>query len=228
MGKGAAGDISVGSSYGNVAGFIFVFNLVVGTGALALPKAMVDAGWILSLVFLGVVGLMAFVSATFVIEAQAASNAKLRHAESSAGRAPFGSVQSIEAPLLPTGVGSGGKHSPYTISSRVEMTYMGELLGSTLGDTPERGALMGGRVRNFISIAIVIYLYGDLAVYAVAIPTALSTIAKLPFLSAVDHGSASTGSGEADEEYWNYAIYLFCFIAMTLPICFFDFQKSAW
>ena len=71
-------------------------------------------------------------------------------------------------------------------------------------------------------------MYGDLAVYAVAIPTALSTIAKLPFLSAVDHGSASTGSGEADEEYWNYAIYLFCFIAMTLPICFFDFQKSAW
>ena len=48
MGRGGAGDTAIGSEYGTVSGFIFIFNLIVGTGALALPKAMNDAGWVLS------------------------------------------------------------------------------------------------------------------------------------------------------------------------------------
>jgi|EP01047_Picozoa_sp_COSAG01_P098176 hypothetical protein len=179
MGRGGAGDIAVGSSYGSVAGFIFIFNLVVGTGALALPKAMVGAGWLLSLVFLCVVAVMAFVSATFVIEAQAAANAMLRHAERGGGGAPRATGEgwtlkglqpgssSLNQPLKPAG---STPTSDYEISSRVEMTYMGELLGATLGPAgagakdAERRALMGSRVRNFYSVALVAYLYGDLAV----------------------------------------------------------------
>ena len=78
MGRGGAGDTAVGSSYGTISAFVFVFNLVVGTGTLALPRAMADAGWLLSVVFLVVVGVFAFISATFVIEAQAAANALLK------------------------------------------------------------------------------------------------------------------------------------------------------
>ena len=35
------------SSYGSFSGFIFIFNLIVGTGALALPAAMLSAGYLL-------------------------------------------------------------------------------------------------------------------------------------------------------------------------------------
>ena len=36
-----------GQSYGNVAGFVFVFNLVVGVGGLTMPLAFKDTGLIL-------------------------------------------------------------------------------------------------------------------------------------------------------------------------------------
>ena len=54
---------------------------------------------------------------------------------------------------------------------------MGELLGSP-------------RTRTFCSVMLMVYLYGDLAVYAVVIPTTLSGVARLPF----DDGSGSAGA----------------------------------
>lgn len=38
-----------GRSYGNVAGFVFVFNLVVGIGGLALPLSFSHAGMVLGM-----------------------------------------------------------------------------------------------------------------------------------------------------------------------------------
>lgn len=112
MGKGGGGDTAIGSEYGTVSGFIFIFNLIVGaqsrsenagphlpnstsasrirrlpngppnahgpplpagTGALALPRAMYDAGWVLSVVFLCVCCTAAFTTATFVVEVRARS-----------------------------------------------------------------------------------------------------------------------------------------------------------
>ena len=91
-------------------------------------------------------------------------------------------------------------------------------------------------------MALVIYLYGDLAVYAVGIPTALSHVASLHYdwvhvlghateRHAADfHGNstaarAGLAAAEADGSYF---VYLLGFAALTLPICFFNFQKSAW
>jgi|EP01047_Picozoa_sp_COSAG01_P098228 hypothetical protein len=69
---------------------------------------------------------------------------------------------------------------------------------------------------------------------AMGIPTALSTIAKFhvnwptpPWFQTDDTGGSGSHS-DSGAEYWNYAVFLFCFIGLTLPICFFDFQKSAW
>ena len=207
-----AGDTAVGSSYGTFSALIFIFNLVVGTGALALPKAMADAGWLLSVIFLSIVAVFAFISATFVIEAQAAANAVLKSRGGGGGttRPLLGSgVGSFEAPLL-----QGG--SAYQITERVEVTYMGELLGSP-------------RMRTFFSVMLMIYLYGDLAVYAVAIPTALSSVARLPFDHPVDSGGDGSGGGLVDDDdRLTYSVYLFCFACLTLPVAFLDFQKSAW
>lgn len=212
MGRGGAGDTAVGSSYGTFSALIFIFNLVVGTGALTLPKAMADAGWLLSVLFLAIVAVFAFISATFVIEAQAAANAALKSAQADDEGPRAGRLASFEKSLL----ADASSGSLYQITERVEVTYMGELLGSP-------------RLRSFFSVMLMVYLYGDLAVYAVAIPTALSSVARLPWDHPAEVPDGGSDSGLIDDDdRLSYSIYLLGFALLTLPIAFFDFQKSAW
>ena len=37
---------------------MFVFNLIVGTGALAMPRAFAEAGWLASSILLSVLAIM--------------------------------------------------------------------------------------------------------------------------------------------------------------------------
>lgn len=39
-------------------GLVYMFNLIVGTGALTMPKAFATAGWLVSLILLVFVGFM--------------------------------------------------------------------------------------------------------------------------------------------------------------------------
>lgn len=39
-------------------GLMYVFNLIVGTGALAMPAPIAQAGWLLSLVILIIIAFM--------------------------------------------------------------------------------------------------------------------------------------------------------------------------
>ncbi|KIH51635.1 hypothetical protein ANCDUO_18277 [Ancylostoma duodenale] len=59
-------------------GLLYVFNLIVGTGALALPRAFQRAGYILSIVVLSISCVASYVAATFVVEALAIGNAAQR------------------------------------------------------------------------------------------------------------------------------------------------------
>jgi len=45
-----------GAHYSPTTAFIYIFNLIVGVGALSLPAGFQATGWILGLVFLAVVG----------------------------------------------------------------------------------------------------------------------------------------------------------------------------
>lgn len=58
-------------------GLIFVFNLIVGTGALTLPAVFAGAGWLLSLFLIILLAFVGFVTVTFVIETMACANATL-------------------------------------------------------------------------------------------------------------------------------------------------------
>ncbi|XP_045428176.1 transmembrane protein 104 isoform X3 [Pipistrellus kuhlii] len=74
-----AGEITeTGELYSPYVGLVYMFNLIVGTGALTMPKAFASAGWLVSLVLLVFLGFMSFVTTTFVVEAMAAANAQLR------------------------------------------------------------------------------------------------------------------------------------------------------
>ena len=72
-----AGDLTSlgGGQYSPLTGLIYIFNLIVGTGALTLPAAFHDAGWLLSSVIIIMLAFMSYLTATFVIESMAAANA---------------------------------------------------------------------------------------------------------------------------------------------------------
>ncbi|XP_061233222.1 transmembrane protein 104 isoform X2 [Neopsephotus bourkii] len=74
-----AGSITdTGELYSPYVGLVYMFNLIVGTGALTMPKAFATAGWLVSLVLLMFLGFMSYMTTTFVVEAMAAANAQLR------------------------------------------------------------------------------------------------------------------------------------------------------
>ena len=63
--------------YSPLTGLIYIFNLIVGTGALTLPAAFHDAGWLLSSIIIILLAFMSYLTATFVIESMASTNAMI-------------------------------------------------------------------------------------------------------------------------------------------------------
>lgn len=59
-------------------GLVYVFNLIVGTGALTLPAAFAGAGWLFSSILLILLACVSFITATFVIESVASANATIQ------------------------------------------------------------------------------------------------------------------------------------------------------
>lgn len=56
-------------------GLIFLFNLIVGTGALTLPSAFAKTGWLLGLILVTVLAFISYITVTFVVETMACANA---------------------------------------------------------------------------------------------------------------------------------------------------------
>nr|XP_020015154.1 transmembrane protein 104-like isoform X1 [Castor canadensis] len=191
-----AGEITeTGELYSPYVGMVYMFNLIVGTGALTMPKAFATAGWLVSLILLVFLGFMSFVTTTFVMEAMAAANAQLRwkrmetHKEEEdedsstasdndiltqdnyeqAEKQPILSVQRRAFPNL------------FEITDRVEMGQMASMFFSKVGV-------------NLFYFCIIIYLYGDLAIYAAAVPFSLMQVT----CSATGNDSCGV---EADTKY---------------------------
>ncbi|XP_061568551.1 transmembrane protein 104 [Cololabis saira] len=74
----AGGITDTGDPYSPFVGVVYMFNLIVGTGALTMPKAFATAGWGVGLALISILGFMSYMTTTFVIEAMAAANAQLR------------------------------------------------------------------------------------------------------------------------------------------------------
>jgi len=180
-----------GAQYSRLTGLIYIFNLIVGTGALTLPAAFKDAGYLCSTVILILLAFMSFLTATFVIESMAAANALLawRQAQrqkrsggerqssevirttssqlSSPVRRAFGEQEAEEeerrsqerSPLIQDHEEDGRRGAArrgYEIREITEMGRMASLFFSRGG-------------RNLFYICLVIYLYGDLAIYGAAV-----------------------------------------------------------
>ena len=55
--------------------FIYIFNLIIGVGALSLPRAFSEAGLVLGTILIIVLCGMSLMTATYMVEAMAAANA---------------------------------------------------------------------------------------------------------------------------------------------------------
>jgi amino acid permease len=55
-----------------------VFNLIVGTGSLLLPKAFSETGYVLSSILIIFLAFTSYLTVTFVVEALSCSNAILK------------------------------------------------------------------------------------------------------------------------------------------------------
>lgn len=55
--------------------FAYIYNLVIGVGALALPLAFTQAGLVLGTLLVVTLAFMSFLTTSYVVEAMAAANA---------------------------------------------------------------------------------------------------------------------------------------------------------
>ncbi|KTG43332.1 hypothetical protein cypCar_00006703, partial [Cyprinus carpio] len=210
-------------------GLVYMFNLIVGTGALTMPKAFAAAGWVVSVSlitflafmryvhnenmspgesyecldetgwscisvkqqrkeprqqwslntdFLTLLSSLSFMTTTFVIEAMAAANAQLRwkrreqeeinDSDSSSDYSDDevvirGRSEPVETrPILSVQRAVNVDH--FDIVERVELGQMASMFFNKVGV-------------NMFYICLIVYLYGDLAIYAAAVPVSLMEVA---------------------------------------------------
>ncbi|KAK9534544.1 hypothetical protein VZT92_006984 [Zoarces viviparus] len=177
----AGGITESGEPYSPFVGLVYMFNLIVGTGALTMPKAFAAAGWAVSIALISFLGFMSYMTTTFVIEAMAAANAQLRwkrrkqeEVDDSDSTSEYsdddvvvrGRSEPETKPILSgrENQRSGGHVDHFDIVERVEMGQMASMFFNKVGV-------------NMFYICIIVYLYGDMAIYAAAVPISLMEVA---------------------------------------------------
>ncbi|CAA97776.2 Transmembrane protein 104 homolog [Caenorhabditis elegans] len=182
-------DSSTSGTYSQTVGLLYVFNLIVGTGALALPKAFQTAGWLLSITLLTFSAFMSYVAATFVIEALSVANAVL----SKKRRVEYDDVVVADGP------------STFEISKKVEVSEMASMFLSKVSLV-------------FSYFAIIIYLFGDLAIYSTTVPKSAMNIVCATI------NASTVKSSDPCHESWpeiltRMTVYRFFVIIFVVVVC---------
>lgn len=195
------------NQYSSATGSIFLFNLIVGTGAIALPGALQNAGWIAGMILLIVLAFISCVTVTFVVEALAVANA--------VSRKRYEGVQDNEVertPLVETS-------DAFEVTEKYELGQMGVLL------TPKFCQII-------IYLTLCLYLFGDLAIYAVVFGRTCSHVfcAFKPLNGTARNGVLDDNDiCNNDSDLTVIDVYRICvgvFIACVGPFAFFNLQKT--
>uniref|UniRef100_A0A6B2ECZ4 Putative amino acid transporter n=1 Tax=Phlebotomus kandelakii TaxID=1109342 RepID=A0A6B2ECZ4_9DIPT len=196
-------------------GMVFVFNLIIGTGALTLPAAFAKAGWLGGSIMVLLVGFVSYITVTFVIEAMASANAilhlrsvlKRRVARNRPGASDSDSDPDAaeNSPLV------SEEGSAFSLTTRVEMGEMATIY------------FTGGGVAVFY-LCLAIYLYGDLSIYAAAIGTSLKDV-----ICSAGNVTDPHAPCWPDHSFTRTDCYRSCVVATGLilgPFVFFNVQKT--
>ncbi|XP_076853357.1 transmembrane protein 104 [Brachyhypopomus gauderio] len=224
----AGGITETGEPYSPFVGLVYMFNLIVGTGALTMPKAFSTAGWVVSLALICFLAFMSYMTTTFVIEAMAAANALLRwkRREQEEIKDSDSSSDYSDDEVITRGQSDQVETRPilsvrsvdhFEILERVEMGQMASMFFNKVGV-------------NMFYICIIVYLYGDLAIYAAAVPMSLMEVAcgnnscraGSPVLKYNDTDSCWGPVKRKDA----YRVFLAIFTVFLGPFTFFNAQKT--
>ena len=207
---------------------LFVFNLIVGFGALSLPRVFLDAGIVLSSVLLFVLAALSFVTASFVIESMAVANAVVTLQGGGTQYAPCAKDDDAEStvwdssdpteftesdcdtlPMADAEAGESGDLAEsdgdpvqfaalFSIRTKTELTQMVRIFQPRLS-TPFFGILLA-------------YLIGDLAIYATVVGKTLAAF--------VDSGSEGV-SGDG-----TLRLIILGFGMFVVPLSCLNFTKT--
>ncbi|XP_023941280.1 transmembrane protein 104 homolog [Bicyclus anynana] len=218
-----------GDQYSIWVGLIYVFNLIVGTGALTLPAAFARAGWGLSTISLVFLAFMSFMNVTYVIETMACANAVYKWkrlqfikrnsiTENESEDEPTTSqANELEDPLV---CGDTIPSRYYSLDKRVELGEMANLFLNKAG-------------RTMFYCTLCVYLYGDLSIYSAAVAKSLMDV----ICSAVPTNLTNTtdwdnlpcfsnSTGAAYTRLDTYRVALLTFVGAMGPFVFFNVQKT--
>lgn len=234
-------------SYSILTGFIYVSNLMVGTGALTMPLAVATAGLAVSVPMLCLLCVFSFVTCTCIVEAMSGANA-VRKIQAKRRRQPAdvsGSSSSVNSQLIDVN-GDNSDESPnsydddqdpllprqasrnkelFQISERVELGMMAKMFFSRSGTA-------------LFYACMVIYLYGDLAIYAVAVPKNVVSIlcnnlTCRPNMTLPDNNLSLPCTPGFHSDFLArssrrtvYHVVLAVFIGVLGPFAFFDVSKT--
>ncbi|KAF5303970.1 hypothetical protein FQA39_LY01755 [Lamprigera yunnana] len=205
--------------YSSWVGLVYVFNLIVGTGALTLPAVFVQAGWLLSLILLITLAFVSFITVTFVVETIACANATKQwnriqshrvdgESEAFAGDSSDDNINENTAMINQT------QSRYYSLSEKVEL---GEMTGLFFNRT--------GRILFYLCLCV--YLYGDLAIYVTAISKTLCDIVcNSSQISNSDDYTLPCWDNTKIDKMSMYRVFILLFAVLVGPFSYFNVQKT--
>ncbi|KAK6171583.1 hypothetical protein SNE40_019740 [Patella caerulea] len=205
-----------GTQYSTLVGVIYVFNLIVGTGALTMPAAFHSAGWLVSLILVIFLALTSFITVTFVAEAMSVANAKEKYAKVKLG---LNEVDGVSSPLLGARRSIQDGSNVFDITQKIELGRMAEIFFNKVGE-------------KLFYACIVIYLYGDLSIYAAAVPKSLRDVSCTYRLA---NNTDCNKTLSEDDLCWDnsnitrmnvYRMFVAIFLVCLGPFTFFNVQKT--
>ncbi|XP_068973834.1 transmembrane protein 104 homolog isoform X1 [Bombus flavifrons] len=231
--------------YSTWVGLIYVFNLIVGTGALTLPAVFSQAGWALGLSVILILAFISFITVTFVIEVMASANAIVawRHIQhrKRVCLSQDSSINESESEVLQTLGESGPSNSDsedtplvtpfssspdcadmtyryYVIRDKIEMGQMASIFFNKFGTT-------------LFYLCFAIYLYGDLSIYGAAVAKTLADVVCTHQPANFTCNSTIPDTEPCWEEFAldradAYGMFLTIFILLLGPFVFFNIQKT--
>ncbi|KAF7629280.1 hypothetical protein Mgra_00009174 [Meloidogyne graminicola] len=210
-------------TFSTTIGLLYIFNLIVGTGALTLPKAFQSAGYILGLILLLISEFTSYISATFVIETLAIANYILNK--------PLTNQNILnEEQILIEGENNDENNiseeeaeeinKKLILNKRIELAEMSHIF---LG--------IGGTI--FTYIILIIYLFGDLAVYSTMVPKSLMNIICSTLNSSSLNSSLPCHNNPNDwlHLFSRFFVYQFCiliFVIFCFPMILMGMTKTKW
>ncbi|XP_017467297.1 PREDICTED: transmembrane protein 104 homolog isoform X2 [Rhagoletis zephyria] len=233
-------------------GFVFIFNLIVGTGALTLPFVFAQAGWLLSSLVVTLLAFISYITVTFMIETMACANAVrnwqqsqfiydmsdddsddsqpliINSARPRLSRSTNLPVRSnIHTPEMEHLTATYPVQNYYSLDRRLEL---GEMASLFFKDT--------GRV--FFYLCVATYLYGDLSIYTAAVAKSLRDITCLTTNSSVlpnitRYNFADTQEDDGITPCWPehtisrlqmYRMFVIGFTVVLGPFAYFSVQNT--